>query len=299
MFELGGTVGTDSGGVIVGETGGTHNLGTGGRCQLGPFGAPEVITGLGLTNVGLWGPSLSGDGYTVYFGASDSAGNEHIYRARRADRGATFSAAERLSELASNASEGTPCVSADELTIYFYSTRSGGTGDRDLWVATRTNTAASFGTPIALSLLNTPNIDYQPWISADERQLLFTSPGSSAQNSVDIWVATRSDKSQAFPAAQRFASLSSTSNDQRASLSSDGLTAFFSSDRAGGLGNMDIWYATRTTPSGDFIPAGLVEGINSTGADRDPMLSRDDTELVFASARGGLTQLYRVVRTCQ
>jgi len=295
VFGLGGTAGS---GVIVNETGGSHNLGTGGSCQFGPFGAPEIITGLGLTNVGLWGPSLSGDGFTLYFGASDTGGNEHIYRARRADRSATFSAAERISELASSASEGTPCVSADELTIYFYSTRSGGTGDRDLWVATRANTAASFGTPIALSLLNTQNIDYQPWISADERQLLFTSPGSSAQNSVDIWMATRSDKSQAFPAAQRFASLSSTGNDQRASLSSDGLTAFFSSDRTGGLGNMDIWYATRTTPSGDFIPAGLVEGINSTGADRDPMLSRDDTELVFASARSGLTQLYRVVRTC-
>jgi len=283
---------------LVGASGSTSGTGTGGSCQLGPFGSPEVITGLGLDTFGLWGPSLSGDGLTLYFGVNETQGYEHIYRAKRTNRGPVFSAAERVNELASSSSEGTPCISSDELAIYFYSTRGNGSSNRDLWMATRASIADSFGAPIALTVLNTANIDYEPWISADERLLLFSSAGPSAQTGYDIWMTTRSDKSQAFPAAQRVTSLATTSDDQRACLSRDGLTVYFASSRSGGLGLTDIWCATRTDPLGDFGPAALVQGINSSATDLDPMLSRDDTELFFTSARGGLNKLYRVVRTC-
>jgi len=294
------TGGADGGVVATGGTtsevvsaGGT----TSAPCFLGPFGAPEVLTGLGI-NGGLWGPALSGDGLTLYFGVSDNTGNEHLYRARRVNRGVAFSAAERVTELGSSGSEGTPCVTPDDLTIYFYSTRSGGSGGRDLWVATRTKSTDPFGTPTALTPLNTPNLDYEPWISGDELTLYFASAGASTQSSTDIWVTTRADKSQAFSAPLRVTSLSSNSNDQRIVLSSDGLTAFFASDRTGSRGNVDIWYATRTEPLGDFGAAAPVEGLNSTANDLDPTLSRDDKELFFTSSRSGVNQLYRLVRSC-
>lgn len=316
-FEMGGA-GTAGSGVDLGGTssnGGSEDFGgaagdsamgagaaglssssAGASCTWGPFGTPQLVTGLRLSGT-LWGPSLSGDGLTLYLGAVDSADGENIYRATRTNRGAVFSEAERIASLISTGDEGTPSVSPDELTIYFYSTRVGGMGNRDLWVATRSSATADFGAPMALTLFNTSSMDHQPWISSDERLLLYASTGTTSQAS-DVWMATRAEKSQGFSAPVRVTSIDTASNEYRAVLSSDLLTIYFASDRSGGSGAIDIWYATRTTPQGDFGAAIPVPGINSTQSDQDPMLSRDDTELFFSSGRNGTNQLWRSSRTC-
>lgn len=292
--EQGGAV--DIGGA--GGSGGTNEFGAGGACVLGPFEAPQLITGLGLTGT-LWGPALSGDGLTLYFGAVENSGGEHIYRAKRTNRGTVFAAAERIAALASNASDGTPCVSPDELTIYFYSTRAGAGSNRDLWAATRSSVTATFGTPTSLATLNTSSNDYQPWISSDERTLLYVAAGTAGLTTTDVWIVTRTDNTQTFSEPARLSSINSSSNEQRASMSSDALTVYFSSDRPGGLGGSDIWRATRTDPSSEFSAASVVSGVNTSANDMDPLLSRDDTELFFSSSRNGTSQLWRSSRTCQ
>ena len=88
---------------------------------------------------------------------------------------------------------------------------------------------------------------------------------------------------QPFPAG-----INSTVSEQNAILSKDGLSLYFSSDRPGGMGGLDIYIAQRATvgsPWGDPFNAG--PPINSASADFAPNMSIDGHLLFFSSARPG------------
>jgi OOP family OmpA-OmpF porin len=63
-------------------------------------------------------------------------------------------------------------------------------------------------------------------------------------------------------------------------LSYDGNTLFFSSDRKGSMGGIDIWY---TQKNGDrwTVPLNMGKGVNSGGYDGFPSLSADGKKLYF------------------
>lgn len=63
-------------------------------------------------------------------------------------------------------------------------------------------------------------------------------------------------------------SVNSPSNEFAPSISADGLSIFFDSDRPGGLGSFDIWVAMRATTSESFgTPQNFGAGINSSASD--------------------------------
>jgi serine/threonine protein kinase len=75
-------------------------------------------------------------------------------------------------------------------------------------------------------------------------------------------------------------------NEGSPSVSADGLTLVFSSDRPGGLGGNDIWSCRRDTtaePFGD--PVNLGPAVNKRGNDIDPWLSGDGRTLLFVTQR--------------
>src|SRR5687768_1962165 len=89
----------------------------------GPFGAPEPITGLGLA-VDTQGPAFSADGLTLFFSAID--GDENILSAVRTGADAQFAPAVVVPNLdADGSEEGTPFLSFDGASLYFFSTRPG------------------------------------------------------------------------------------------------------------------------------------------------------------------------------
>ncbi len=63
-------------------------------------------------------------------------------------------------------------------------------------------------------------------------------------------------------------------------LSYDGKTLFFSSDKKGTMGGIDIWYTQKT---GDkwSLPLNMGKGVNSSGYDGFPSLSADGKKLYF------------------
>ena len=68
-----------------------------------------------------------------------------------------------------------------------------------------------------------------------------------------------------------------------ASLSADGKTIYFASDRAGGYGGFDI-YATRLLPTGDWsLPENLGPVINTSSDEDFPNISPDGKTLYFSS----------------
>ncbi len=62
----------------------------------------------------------------------------------------------------------------------------------------------------------------------------------------------------------------------------------FASDRLGGVGDVDLWVATRASTSEAFgAPKDLGAGINSKSVDDHPNLSEDGLALYFTSNRAG------------
>jgi len=82
-------------------------------------------------------------------------------------------------------------------------------------------------------------------------------------------------------------------------LSSDGLSLYFDSTRAG-AGGHDLWIATRSTTGEPFSNPLPLRDLNTSGDEYNVSLSRDDLELLFTSNRGGgaTVQLYRSLRSC-
>ena len=62
-------------------------------------------------------------------------------------------------------------------------------------------------------------------------------------------------------------------------LSDDQLTVYFSSDRAGGAGDLDIWMATRVSAGDPFGPPEPVVGINTSARESYPAVTADGLEL--------------------
>jgi len=263
--------------------------------ELGPFDEAQPITGLEF-NESVFGPSLSTDGRTLYFSAY-ADGEQQIYAASRDARGAAFADVRELPLVNSPASDGSPFISANGERLYLFSERIGGVGGRDVWISQREG--AGFSAPELLGSINSPATELLPWLTTDELSLIFVSNRNGGQGGADLWVATRDDTDDEFGAPVNLSDLGSTENEGRAVLSADGRTAFFSSDRAGGRGGPDLWVATREARRQPFSAPRNLSSLNSPANDQDVALSSDDTELFFASSRGGTSALWRAERLCE
>jgi hypothetical protein len=269
-------------------------------CALGEFGPLQKLSGLGLSGP-LFGPVLSPDDSGLFFVGTVSSGAEQIFFASRSDVSTgQFSAGNPVPELASNASDGTPFVSASGLRIYFYSTRPGSNaGSRDLWVAERSTPTGAFAAPTPLLELNTASFELLPRLSADELSIVFTSQRPEGRGATDLWQARRSSVAAPFGAPTNLAELNTNVDDTGAWLSSDGLIVLFASNRAGGQGRLDIWRARRASIEQPFGPAENMPGLNSPSDELDVSLSSNERELFLSSDRDGVPELWRSVRACQ
>src|SRR3989454_6253269 len=83
--------------------------------------------------------------------------------------------------------------------------------------------------------------------------------------------------------------INSGSNEQHPAISKDGLSLYFASDRAGGMGGLDIYVSQRSSINDPWgPPTNLGPNINSAGNDLAPTFSPDGHRLYFHSnGRGG------------
>jgi len=72
--------------------------------------------------------------------------------------------------------------------------------------------------------------------------------------------------------------------DSQPSISADGLTLYFASDRQGGYGKVDIWTTTKDPKSGEWGKAvNMGPIINTPGNDKSPFIHSDSHTLYFSS----------------
>jgi Tol biopolymer transport system component len=272
----------------------------GGDCEPcgcdGTFQEPELVTGLGLVPK-LWGPMPSRDNRTLYFSQQSETGAENIYQATRTDqRGSAFTAATPFTIMNSNgALDGTPFITPDGLSFFLFSSRG---GNRDLYLSTRQSATADFSSPVLVQNVNTAQVEYLPWLAPDALGLFFVSTRSGGQGASDIWQARRGSLTDQWSNVTNVGELNTSQRDEGITLSRDGLTAIFASNRDGGEGDVDLWLALRTSLDGPFSePINLTE-VNSSADDVDPHLSNDGHELFFSSLRNGTQVLWHAWRDC-
>jgi OmpA-OmpF porin, OOP family len=199
-------------------------------------------------------PSISADGRTLFFECFDQKarprcfkpefGSPDLWMASRAAPGQPFGPARSLGRSVNTRSaESFPAISADGLTLYFASDRPGGSGDVDLWVATRHSVTSTFGSVHDLGrAANSASYDSEPAISADGLVLLFASTRRGGFGGQDLWVATRETTSDPFgPPINLGPRINTGGYDGRPDLSADRSTLFFMSSRPGGQGFMDLY----------------------------------------------------------
>lgn len=108
-----------------------------------------------------------------------TATEKDLYESTRPNTSSPWSTPVPITELNTSGAERSPFLSPDGLTIYFSSDRnSGSAGVNDMFYATRTSTTQPFGTPVAMTEINTANDDDDPWLSSDGRILMMTSDRS-------------------------------------------------------------------------------------------------------------------------
>ncbi|HUU19026.1 MAG TPA: hypothetical protein VMW72_17880 [Sedimentisphaerales bacterium] len=204
-------------------------------------------------------PSISGNGLELYFGCWD---DWNLRVCTRPSKDAPWSSPVKIGPPVGSdepaMEDGSddawaPDISADGLSLYFASTRVGGYGGTDIWVATRATTVDPWGEPVNLGPnVNSSSGDLEPCISTDGLTLVFNrglrNMMAATRKSVDDDWGPAVDLG--FPAPANF---------YGPALSPDGSTIYFDVNSAGdGFGSNDIWQVN-FIPIVDFNGDGIVD----------------------------------------
>lgn len=133
--------------------------------------------------------------------------------------------------------------------LYFSSNRPGGPGLLDIYVTEAVNDEKDeFGPPDLVTELSTPALDYQPVLSRNGLEVFFASDRPGGSGYVDLWTSTRENILGPWsPPANLGGDVNSTQYDFHPTLSFDGTTLIFASERGGpSVGWGDLWMSTRT-----------------------------------------------------
>ncbi|TCJ13389.1 flagellar motor protein MotB [Flaviaesturariibacter flavus] len=134
-----------------------------------------------------------------------------------------------------------PCLSPDKKDLYFVSRRFGGLGGSDIYVSHqlpngRWSEPENLGPEI-----NTPGDELTPFIHADNQTLYFASNGLPGYGNQDLYVVRRGADGKWGKPQNLGYPINTIDEESTLAIASDGVTAYYASDRAGGFGSMDIY----------------------------------------------------------
>ena len=254
------------------------------RCNpAAPFGPPSALERVVNTALSEDSAHLTADELTIYF-TSPRGGGDHaglnLWKATRTSRDGEFVDLTELTNVNSDFDESSPSLSADEKTLYF---RCGGRGDPSsgqLCVTSRNATTEEFS---GGGFVMGPNVNL---VDADEKDVAITRDSASiyvASNRLgdyDILVADRrGDGSFSEPVSVTAPNMTGA-DEVSPTLSHDGLTLYFGSNRRAG-GKQDIWKAVRSAGQPFGAPS-AVEELNSDADEIPVSLSADGCVLYLS-----------------
>ncbi len=243
------------------------------------------------------GVTVSRDGLSLLFASTRLGGFGRIdiwasQRARTSDPwGPPVNLGPRIN---TGSADSVPSLSRDGHRLFFLSDRPGGFGLYDIWVSYREHVHDMFDWQAPVNLgppINTQYIDFGVFLFENDGVgaplLYFTSDRPGGMGATDIYVSARLPDGS-FGAPEPVRELNSPYRDQRAIVRQDGLEVVFFSNRPGGLGDNDLWVATRRSVSDPWgRPVNLGAPVNSASDDQQAWLAADRTTLYFTSNRPG------------
>ncbi len=129
----------------------------------------------------------------------------------------------------------------NDLTIVFASRRQGGYGGLDLWWSVWAD--STWAAPVNFGPeINSAYDEDMPYLAKDGTTLFFSSNRTEGMGGLDVFKTTFETKKRVWQAPVNLGTpINSPDNDTYFRLASDGRTAFFASDRMGGLGQRDLY----------------------------------------------------------
>jgi outer membrane protein OmpA-like peptidoglycan-associated protein len=188
-----------------------------------------------------------------------------------------------------------PALTADSRFLLFTGRLKVDNGE-DLYIS-RQEKDGSLGAPVSISpVINTAYNEGAATISGDGKTLVFVScdrPGSIG--TCDLYISRRTGNNWSKP-QNLGRNVNSQAWDSQPTLSADGRTLYFTSDRRGGLGQEDI-YVTTLQPDGNWsVARNLGAPVNTPGKDMAPFIHASSTTLYYVTdglvGMGGL-DVYR------
>jgi hypothetical protein len=156
----------------------------------------------------------------------------------------------------------------------------GGTAKADFTFGQRVNLGPA---------VNSPYRDSDPFIAPDGLSLYFYSTRPGGYGGWDIWMTTKQTLERNMegywrPPVNLGEPVNSEYRESSPTITADGLTLAFSSNRPGGLGGYDIWLITRPTKESPWdSPINLGSPINSSAHEYCGCISPDGCSLYFST----------------
>ncbi|RLB50957.1 MAG: hypothetical protein DRJ42_17840 [Deltaproteobacteria bacterium] len=232
----------------------------------------------------------TGDG--LYFSsdrssAAKAVGSSNFHFSTRPSAADPFGAPVLLNGISSGFND-TLLFAVDGRNGVLSSPQTGGLGGSDIWTVTRASVGDPWEWPGAVNqtAVNSVDAEFDPWMSPDGLRVYFNSNRPSGMGNHDIYMASRATRTDMFGAPTSVGGLNTTAVDANASLSSDELFVVFTSNRGGGAGGYDLYFARRLASTDDFAAPEPVPVVNTPDLDWEPCLGRDGY-LYFSSNRPG------------
>jgi len=158
-------------------------------------------------------------------------------------------------------------------------------------VATRVNTSLPFSAGTLVTELNIGTFERPGKLSSDGLRLYLEINNGP---NTDLYFASRPSLSDPWgtPTQGPFAANVNTLSDAELEpyVTPDELQLFFASNRPGGIGGVDIWWASRASVSDPFSAPVNVDSVNTFDSDRSPELL--GSTLFFTSSRDGTFDVF-------
>jgi outer membrane protein OmpA-like peptidoglycan-associated protein/Tol biopolymer transport system component len=147
-----------------------------------------------------------------------------------------------------------PSISADGQSIAFVSKRPGGKGKADIWIAER-GEKGKWNPPYNLgATVNTGGMEMAPYLHPDGQTLYFASDSLPGMGGLDLYVTRRGANGQWTTPQNLGYPINTTGDEVALTVSLDGKTAYYATNRPEGYGEMDI-YAFELPESVRPLPA--------------------------------------------
>jgi len=179
-----------------------------------------------------------------------------------------------------------PSLSADEQTLVFtrlvHDDVSHEHVQEDFYFSTKTDSGWSLAKNAGYPL-NTPDNEGAQSISGNGKFMVYTVCNREGViGRCDIYYSNLKHNVWTFP-KNLGTPVNTTYKETQPSLSADGRTIYFASDRPGGKGGLDIWMSKQEDKDAWQIPVNLGDSINTPGDEMSPFIHQDGKTLYFSS----------------